>query len=89
MRNIGESHQMKFTPNELWYKLFKKKTCPICGNKMGAFKIKSYKGIGKAGTRGHMYKAKIYQYKQYYKCNICDKLYPISELSSMEKKRYK
>lgn len=86
---MGEDYRIEFTLDELYYKLFKKKKCPSCGNKMESIKIKSYKGIGKAGTRGHIYKAKIYQYKQYYKCNICDKLYPISELSSMEKKRYK
>jgi len=75
----GTSYNISYSPAEMFYKLFRKKRCPICGNKMKSNFTNEYMGIGVAGFKAK-YIAHIYEYQQYYFCERCDQNFPISEL---------
>lgn len=72
-----------FDKNELKYYLFKKKNCPICGNKMTKYtdktyvgKVRDYNSIGNSSMQPDEYRINIY-----YRCDNCGKLFSLQELA--------
>lgn len=72
---------MNFTTQELKCFLFKKKICPNCKNKMKRIVKKNYVGMEATPMSAPL---KMYEYKNYYYCNVCDKEISLSELAKME-----
>ncbi len=64
---------LKMSFGELGYYLFKKKRCPFCGGKM----IKFTEREELAGSDVSSYEIKVY-----YKCEICNKRYSLTELET-------
>ena len=89
---VRESHSMVFTPAELAYKLFRKKTCPVCRSKMKANIQKENQGVNPPGTFENANRApinaQIYVHKQYYYCEKCNRNYSISELVNTSAKQH-
>ncbi|AQR93136.1 hypothetical protein [Clostridium saccharoperbutylacetonicum] len=72
--------------DELKYLFFKKKKCPMCGNKMEKIESEEYKGI-EQWMSGDGYKSdrEVYEVKIFYYCRNCDKKYSLEELASGKK----
>jgi|GEM_PF-1585594 len=83
--NTGTSHNISYSPSELFYKLFKKKSCPICNNKMKSNFTREYMGVGIAKINHVVYNAHLHEHQQYYYCEQCDRNFPISELVNHSK----
>lgn len=83
----GEVNQKNYTPKELKYKLFKKKTCPACGSKMKLLEEREYTGKyhGGIGSQGRALGEgrDLYQITDLYHCDVCDKTFTITELAEM------
>jgi hypothetical protein len=85
MDNTGKRITIPFTGKQTFYKLFKKKICPICSKKMKSVKEYEYKGIQKGdGSIGSDYlsnaPAHTYVLRQFYHCENCNKKFYIGEL---------
>ncbi|MEF9984717.1 MAG: hypothetical protein RR710_09285, partial [Oscillospiraceae bacterium] len=86
MRNSEDEKTRKmyayeYSWNELTFKLFCKKRCPICGGKAKYFYKEHYAGVGYwdamvagGGT------AKKYLRDPWYRCSQCNKEYSLDEL---------
>ncbi|HEX9061532.1 MAG TPA: hypothetical protein VF941_15235 [Clostridia bacterium] len=82
------SYDVKLTGKDIIYFFFKKKKCPICGEKMK--REKKVKSLGKEfdGVKvgKSYYYGGHYEVTLLYKCSKCDKLFSIDELSGETKK---
>ena len=71
MKKTSKYNTVSYTPEELKYKMFAKKSCPICGEKMKPFSKKEYIGVGLPGNFGKFAfkEGDVYQYDKYYHCD--------------------
>lgn len=79
----GSMYEVSFTPKELIYKFFKKKRCPICGEKLynsNKQSFSGYKSVNRAKFQMMPNNAKHYDVSVEYYCPNCDISFPISEL---------
>jgi len=80
---VRTGYEASFTWAELLYKIFKKKICPACGSELRSNKIKVDVGVQRRqGFNGNILplNTQVYAYQQFYKCNKCDRNYPIAKL---------
>ena len=73
----------RFTMKELQYILFKKKSCPICGNKMKREKnYKTCRGseLNTGSDPFFVPNANVKSYEFQYVCKICKKEYKLNQL---------
>jgi hypothetical protein len=79
-------YETSYTTEELIYRLFKKKICPVCGGKMIQVKKKIYLATKRPNLGGHGEGiSDIYCMDVYYYCKTCDKEFPIGELAKLAK----
>lgn len=79
----GNAYRIRFSPKELFYKIFAKKRCPLCNGKVQETYCENYQGFeenthtdfGKYADYHHIYNIKIL-----YKCTNCNKVFTINEL---------
>ena len=71
---------VSYTTAELKYKMFSKKLCPLCGDKMKPFTKKVYLGFGQPELASRLGDTEQYRLDQYYHCDSCNKDFSISEL---------
>ena len=82
---MGKSYNVKFSGAEMIYLLFRKKICPVCGEKMKKEKKVKNLGIGYSRWGGvdgvsYMY-GNRYKVKYYFNCEKCSKANSIKELA--------
>lgn len=81
----GSMYEASFTPKELFYKLFKKKKCPICGEKLinsDKQSFSGYKPVNRAKFQMMPNNAKHYEISFEYYCKNCNIGFPLSELAN-------
>jgi uncharacterized protein YbaR (Trm112 family) len=87
----GERYEVKYTPKELKYKLFGKKSCPLCKGRMALSREKEFSGKsrGMSMSRGRSLgkETDVYQVTEYYCCEQCGKRFTIAELVEKEQVR--
>ena len=81
------SYGIEFTGKEMLYFFFKKKKCPVCGEMMKREnKVESLgEGVDNAEL-GKYYSGERHEVTLFYRCQKCDKLYSIGELSGITRK---
>jgi uncharacterized protein with PIN domain len=80
------SYGVELTGKEIIYFFFKKKRCPICGDKMKKEKKVESLGEGFDSIKlGEYYYGERHEVTLFYRCNKCEKLYSIGELSGETK----
>ncbi len=80
----GSMYEVAFTPKELVYKFFKKKRCPICGEKLHNSNKQHFSGnksVNRAKFQMMPNNAKHYEVSLEYYCQHCNISFPISELA--------
>ena len=80
----GSMYEVAFTPKELIYKLFKKKRCPICDEKLYSTskqEFLGYKSVNRAKLKMMPNNAKHYEVSLEYYCQNCNISFPIAELA--------
>lgn len=80
----GSMYEFSFTPKELIYKLFKKKRCPICGEKLCNSNKQNFSGdkaVNRAKFKMMPDTAKHYEVSIEYYCQNCNIGFSISELA--------
>lgn len=80
----GSMYEYSFTPKELIYQLFKRKRCPICGEKLYNSNKQDFTGVksvNKAKFQRMPSSAPHYSVSIEYYCKNCDISFPISELA--------
>ena len=79
----GNAYRIRFSPKELFYKIFAKKRCPLCNGRVQetycenyhVFEENTHTDFGKYADYHHIYNIKIL-----YKCTNCNKVFTINEL---------
>lgn len=80
------SYEVELTGKEILYFFLKKKKCPICSEKMKREKDSKHVGEGLYSLKlGKYYHGDHYDVTIFYRCNKCEKIYSISELSGETK----
>lgn len=82
----GTAYSFSFAPKELLYKLFKRKRCRKCKGKLVEIHEKNFSGIEKNTRPGRMHshyakEHEVYTVDIFYKCNDCESIYTIEQLS--------
>ena len=74
--------RMVFKPKEFKYFLFNKKSCPYCGGKLKRIVKKEYVGVDFTAMTAPL---DMYEFRNFYCCNICNREYSLAELAERRK----